>query len=123
LALLNAKKWLTDAETFHQSVCNCAECRAVLSGEIGNFVEFGRGNAKTIKRARGYVRIEYPTSATKEHCLRHYLQRKAIEYKFAATASPEQITSNLENGATAFEELLGLDGVGHLRLWRQVLAP
>jgi hypothetical protein len=122
LGLLNAKGWLRDAETFHDKVCNCDECRDTISGEIKNFRKFGIGNVKSIRRGDRLVRIEYPTEETKKRCLRHYLQRKAIEYQFSATANREQILEDLDNGISEFEEVGGLELVAHLTNWKEVLS-
>jgi len=121
LRFLTAKKWLDDTATFHRSVCNCAECLETLHGDTANFVEFGRGTVKDVRRSGGIVRIEYPTTATKLHCLRHYLQRKAREYQFAATASRGLILDDLRRGHEEFKKVVGLEGVSHLSLWEKTL--
>lgn len=120
VGFLRAKGWLVDAATFHSNVCDCDECRATLNGDAGRFTLFGVGNVKDVRRGSGVVRIEYPTGETKQRCLRHYLQRKSIEYRFAATASREQIIADLRDGYNEFEEVVGLDGVSHLKRWAEV---
>jgi len=120
---LRAKDWLKDAASFYKNVCACSECRATLAGDISRFVEFGRGKVKSVSRGASIVRIEYPTTATKLHCLRHYLQRKAMEYQFAATATRDQILTDLKRGRDEFARVLGLDGVGRLQLWEDTLSP
>jgi hypothetical protein len=122
LRLLRAKGWLRDAETFHGSVCDCNECRRTISGDIANFRAFGVGEVKPVRRGTGIARIEYPTEETKKRCLRHYLQRKAIEYQFAATANAEQIREDLREGVREFEEVAGLEQVAHLDVWNNVLS-
>lgn len=121
LRLLNAKGWLDDAATYHDRVCNCEECKSTITGDIRNFTAFGQGKMKAVRRGTGIVRIEYPTAETKKHCLRHYLQRKDMEYRFAATASPDDIAADLKRGVDEFEQVAGLDAVAHLDLWYQVL--
>jgi len=122
LRLLNAKGWLDDAADFHRNVCDCQECVSTIEGNIGNFKSFGVGNVKPIRRGSGIIRIEYPTEETKKRCLRHYLQRKAIEYQFSATASAQQIREDLHRGVSEFEEVAGLEQVAHLDLWDDVLS-
>jgi hypothetical protein len=117
----SAKGWLDDAATFHASVCDCPECVGTLSGDAERFTAFGKGNVKDVKRGSGIVRIEYPTSETKLHCLRHYLHRKAREYRFSETATREQIIADLHEGRESFEDVIGLEGVGHLQLWEETL--
>ena len=118
---LKAKGWLVSAEAFREHVCDCPECLETLGGDISRFTEFGKGKVKDVKRGSGIVRIEYPTTQTKLHCLRHYLQRKAIEYRFADTASKEQIIANLHDGR-GFKDVMGLDGVSHLQRWEKALS-
>jgi hypothetical protein len=122
LRFLRAKGWLADANTFHANVCNCAECRETINGDIANFVEFGRGTVREVRRGGGMARMEYPTGETKLRCLRHYLQRKSIEYAFADTASEQQIRTDLERGRDEFIDVAGLDGVAHLNEWIDALA-
>jgi hypothetical protein len=123
IRFLDAKKWFADVKTFHRNVCDCAECRETLDGDIANFVEFGKGTVRNVRRSSGIARIEYPTTETKLHCLRHYLQRKAREYQFAATASRDQILDDLRHGHAEFKKVVGLEGVSHLSLWEKTLAP
>lgn len=118
---LNAKGWLSDAATFHREVCNCGECREVLEGSPANFTRFGEDSIKEVRRGHGVVRIGFPTSTTKLRCLRHYLNRKALEYALAADPDRARIANDLHQGADAMEPVMGLDGVSHLRLWRKVL--
>ena len=119
---LRAKGWLADAATFHTYVCDCAECIETINGNIANFVEFGRGTVREVRRGGGLARIEYPTGATKLKCLQHYLQRKRIEYRFADTASRDQIVTELERGRDDFLEVAGLDGIAHLDEWIDALS-
>jgi len=121
LRLLNAKGWLEDADTFHSAVCDCRECLETISGQTENFRAFGVGNVKPVRRGSGIVRIEYPTEETKKRCLRHYLQRKAIEYAFSATGDPSQIREDLRRGVRELEEVAGLEQVAHLDVWDSVL--
>ena len=115
------QNWLVDAPTFHRDVCDCAECRNVINGNSANFALFGESNVREVKRGTGIVRIAYPTSDAKLRCLRHYLQKKSVEYRFANTADSEQLINELESGIRKFRSALGLDGVSHLMLWRDIL--
>jgi len=121
IRLLTAKGWLDDAATFHDKVCSCKECQETIAGDIQNFRAFGVGTVKPVRRGSGIIRIEYPTEETKKRCLRHYLQRKAIEYRFSATADANQLREDLTRGVTEFEDVAGLEQVAHLNLWQEVL--
>lgn len=121
LNLFSKKGWFENAQVFHQNVCKCRKCEEVISGDIGNFVLFGESNVREVRRGTGIVRIAYPTADAKQRCLCHYLQRKKIEFQFAATADPAQMIADLDAGIAAFEEVIGLEGVGHLLLWKEIL--
>lgn len=118
--LLQGKGWLDSATVFHGEVCDCRECKATLDGDAGNFVLFGVGTPREVRRGRGVVRIEYPTGETKKHCLKHYLERKRREFQLAA--GPEaDILSDLDKGIREFQDVGGLGAVSHLMLWKGVL--
>lgn len=118
-----SKDWLKNPSSFHNNICNCSKCKEVINDNIRNFVEFGRTNVKEVRRGNSIVRIEYPTTQTRENCLLHYLQMKSEEYNFSASASKEEILSELEKGITEFEDILGLEGVSHLKKWEKIFAP
>ncbi len=121
LNLFNKKNWFESPKIFHSNVCNCLKCQEVINDNIENFVLFGESNVREVRRGTGIVRIAYPTADAKLRCLCHYLQRKNIEFQMAATASAEQLLGDLEIGTTTFEEVMGLDGVAHLLMWKRVL--
>jgi hypothetical protein len=120
--IFNALGWLSDAATFHDKVCKCDECRAVIDDDIDNFTLFGDGNVKNVRRRHGIVRIEFPTGETKLRCLRHYLQRKKLEYDAAASLDAKKLLAELETGAAQYEDVAGLDAVSHLRLWHRIFS-
>lgn len=122
LAMFNGKNWLRSADEFHGNVCNCQECQNTIEGDAANFTRYGEGTVKTIKRGKGIVRLEFPTTESKQRCLRHYLQRKRREYIAAAEAPADALIANLLDGENKFKDVIGLDGVAHLKLWREVLA-
>jgi hypothetical protein len=121
LQYLSAKGWLSSATDFHEKVCACPECRQTLAGDTKNFVKFGVVDVKQVRRKHGMVNIDFPTPETKERCLRHYLQRKKLEYTFAGEAMRDAVVEDLKKGRSAFVEVIGLDGVAHLDRWARVL--
>ncbi|MCK6444963.1 MAG: hypothetical protein L6Q99_01085 [Planctomycetes bacterium] len=121
LRMFREKGWLETADVFHESVCNCSECQSTLGGDPGRFTLFGEGNAKSVRRRQGIVRIEFPTREASQRCLKHYLQWKRREYVQAAIAPKDKLLLELVEGAQLFEDVAGLDGVAHLRLWETVL--
>ena len=120
--IFNALDWLSDAASFHDNVCACAECKSVIDGNIENFTLFGDGNVKSVRRKHGIVRIEFPTGDTKKRCLKHYLQRKRLEYQASGELDRDRLLQELLASATQFEEVAGLDLVSHLRLWHKIFA-
>jgi len=116
LHLFRTMDWLKDAGTFHENVCSCDECKATLSGDIANFVLFGKGNVREVRRGTNLVRIDFPTTATKLRCLRHYLQRKKREFAQSDTASAGELRNELRRSREILEQFLG-DGVAHLDIW------
>lgn len=122
LAMFRTKHWLDTADRFHEQVCDCEECKETIAGDPANFGLFGDGSIKTVKRRHGLVRIEFPTSEAKQRCLRHYLQRKHREFVAASMAPKDQLLQNLIDGEKKYVDVVGLDGVAHLRLWRDVLS-
>ncbi len=123
LAMFRSKEWLENSEDFHANVCDCDECLGTLSGDPANFSLFGDGTVKSVKRRHGMVRIEFPTSEAKKRCLRHYLQRKKREFIAASKAPPQVLLDDLKAGEDKYQDVAGLSGVAHLRLWRKILDP
>lgn len=121
LQYLIAKNWLTSASEFHENVCMCQECKQTLAGDANNFVKFGAAEVKQVRRRWGMVNIDFPTPETKERCLRHYLNRKKLEYLFSGEALKEAIIEDLRKGRADFVDAIGLEGVAHLDRWAQVL--
>lgn len=120
--LFTAVGWLKDANAFHSSVCNCDECVATLDGDAAKFVKFGESTAVTVTRKSGFVRLDYPTTEAKEHCLKHYLQRKHREYAAASSQSAIELREDLQRGHSKYKGLLGAEEVSHLEIWRRIFA-
>ena len=113
---------MSNASNFHQNVCSCPECRETINRDISNFTLFGESSSKVVKRGYTIVTMEFPTSETKERCLKHYLQIKASEYKFSGNSSKNEILQDLSDGINQYEEVIGLDGISHLELWKRILS-
>ncbi len=118
---LNMKGWLHDSNSFHSNVCNCRECKNTLSGNTDNFTLYGRSDSKLIKRGSSVVTIDYPTRDTREHCLKHFLESKKLEYELASNASSEEIINDLQNGFTEFREVTGTEYISYLDIWAKTL--
>lgn len=122
VSIFREKGCLESADLFHQTVCNCDECRKVIDGNIDNFILFGDATVTNVKRGHGIVRMEFPTGDTKQRCLRHYLERKALEYHNASNKSKIELIEDLRHGREIYQEIIGLEEVTHLELWENVLS-
>jgi len=127
LEIFGKTGWLLDAGTFHRNVCDCPECLRTIAGNPGNFTQFGEGTPHVVRRGRGFTRINFPTAAAKLRCLQHYLERKQIEYQFAATVTRDQLLKHPQLGlrcdVSAYEQEASLDVTSHLELWASVFEP
>lgn len=110
---------LEDSATFFANVCDCDECRAVLKDGIDKFTSYGDATVKLVRRDRGFTRMEFPTSIAKQQCLRHYLERKAREFDFAATSEPTVLLEDLRSGYVLFRDIAP-ESAGHLAVWAKV---
>lgn len=120
--IFKTKGWLENASIFHENVCNCDECKDAINGNVDNFKEFGISEVKEVRRGYGIVRMEYPTNETTKKCLRHYLQRKKREFEFASSTSKEEQIEDLQKGIDEFLSTIGLDGISHLKLWKNIFS-
>jgi hypothetical protein len=118
-AYLNDLGLLEDPTKFFANVCDCAECRAVLAAGIDKFTSYGDATVKLVRRDRGFTRMEFPTSIAKQQCLRHYLERKAREFDFAANSEPRALVEDLRDGYTLFRDIAP-ESAGHLAVWAKV---
>jgi hypothetical protein len=116
-SLFQRMGWLQSAEVFHANVCDCQECQATIAGDIANFVKYGEGNPKDMRRRHGLVRIDFPTKETKLRCLKHYLNRKCEEYLHATKEAAETLKGELSAAAQKLSPVIGEENVSHLRKW------
>jgi hypothetical protein len=116
LRLFQTMGWLKDANAFHANVCDCKVCVETLDGDAANFVLFGKGNVREVRRGSGLVRIDFPTGETKIRCLQHYLNRKKREYATSVTASRGDLIGDLRKGYATYQDYLG-DGIDYLNNW------
>ena len=121
LEIFSSANWLNSAKNFHENVCDCAECKETIDNNIANFVKFGAGEIKSVRRGKGMVRIEFPSSSTKIHCLRHYLQRKQREYDMIRSTNPETIIKEMASAIKDYQTYTGAGGIAHLVRWIKVL--
>lgn len=114
--------WLDSYKKFEENVCDCDECRDALKGDASRFTLFGEGEVKDILRKGGMVRIEFPTTATKIRCLRHYLQRKHREFQMVTEAHADVMLNEIAGSIRDYKPLAGNDAIAHLIRWQKVLS-
>lgn len=122
--LLNAGI-LTDQQNGHKqyydNICKCPECQKVIGNDINNFSKYGEGKPIEFKRKNQNVTLNYPTTETKAHCLRHYLNSKNKEFNEVNILSKETLLKNLSETKKKYQRQLGLDQVAYFENWKKVL--
>lgn len=114
-------QWLENHQKFYDLVCDCQECKSVISSNVDNFNLYGESEVKSIKRKNGVVRIEFPVTEAKKRCLRHYLCRKVYEYEFVQSQDRDRLLANLQACFDKYSAAGSQDNTGHLIRWRKVL--
>jgi len=106
---------------FHSEVCDCKECRSVISSNPKvDFEEYGKTRPMSFLRKNQPIVMEYPLTQTKEHSVKHYMWCKAKEYR--GTIDRGAVVDELKRSSKAFEPVLGLERVAHCRVWQRVLS-
>lgn len=105
---------------FHQRICNCPECRAVIhSNPLEDFGIYGRTRPISFTRGAQLVGREFPLTETKEHTVRHYMWSRAREY--AEQTNLDEIALSLAKIGKQLERALGSGTVDHCQTWSRVL--
>jgi hypothetical protein len=107
-------------ETFLGTICPCAECQSIIGNDPErDFATYGVTVTKSVKGRGGrLVAREYPTTGTKEHCVRHYMWAKEREY--ADAVSVESVVADLRDAYSQLARVLP-DSVAHCEVWANVL--
>jgi len=104
---------------FHEKVCGCRECRAVIETDPDiDFAEYGKTRPVSFMRRGQPIAIDYPLPETKEHCVAHYMWCKQREY--AASLSADQIMKDLSQ-TRKLAGTLDLESVAYAALWQKLL--
>jgi hypothetical protein len=105
---------------YFDTICRCAECEQVIQqNPEADFGAYGVTNAKIVRGRGGMVTREYPTTETKEHCVRHYMWVKQQEYQ--ETADIGKTCTALGDVGAKLRRALGDSGVAHCGVWATVL--
>jgi hypothetical protein len=122
LRYFRQKDWLDTADSYYNNICNCSECHEVIKDNPANFTIYGLSETKIIKRGMGTVSRDFSLKETKEHCLKHYLNKKVEEYNFVTDNSGANLLAELKSSEEEFFKVAGREAVSHLNLWFKVLS-
>lgn len=126
LRLATRRGYLADSRAFHEHVCDCPVCRSVIDGDTNRFAQFGEGREVSFQRKGQLVTLNYPVTASKDLCLRHYLERKRIEFARHISIDAPDADSEanvLRAVVDKYTEDLGLETVAYLLGWAEAIAP
>ena len=125
LDVLLRMDYLKDKDTYFGSVCNCRNCQEIINIPIEDFSKYGDVNSTTFKRKSGTrestVTMDYPTTDSKDLCLRHYLYNKIYEFKYVETHSYVECANELNNSYRQYYDLLG-DNIDYLNTWYNIIS-
>lgn len=125
LAVLRKNGWLDSADAYHKNVCDCPQCHELvdLLGPSAGFAKYGASKSVTFVRQGQTVSMAIPIQETKVLATRHYMHCKRKEFELLTTSSVPQILEDLERMKGVLAPTLGLDAVGYLKLWQDVVRP
>ena len=110
---------ISDADDFHEKVCDCTVCKGVIAGDLKNLRQFGEFILKV-----GNVReSQTPDSAKK--CRLHFLLARRKEIDHVSELTAEQLKEELKETAADYSALPGFltlqSKYRHLSIWAKVL--
>ena len=125
LAVLRKNGWLDSAQAYHENVCNCPQCRELVTrfGPSGGFAKYGESKSVTFVRQGQTVSMAIPIQETKVLATRHYMYCKKAEFELLQSQSVPQILTELDRVRGVLAPTLGLEAVGYLKLWADVVRP
>lgn len=114
--------YLKDPKIFHEKICNCLTCQAVINNDINNFSLFGESIPKTVNRGnRGYANIKYSSQNATKICLEHYLRKKDEEFRELKKLTLETILNKLDESYKEYEVVADIQSIEYLKIWKEVL--
>jgi hypothetical protein len=110
---------ISDADDFHDKVCDCTVCKGVLAGDLKNLRQFG----ELVLKVGNVKKSQTPDSAKK--CLLHFILARRKEIDHVAELTVEELKQELRDTAAEYAALPGyltLQSKGrHLNTWAKVL--
>jgi hypothetical protein len=123
LAFLDADAVLDaeDVGDFHQAVCACSTCRAVLAGDLSNFARYGQVEVRTrVDRWGNRIEYDVPTAESLRFAKLHYLRAKGIEVARALNSGVDRVLDLAHDAERHSEQQVV--SVQHLRRWSRALS-
>jgi hypothetical protein len=113
---------LESAKAFHDNICSCPNCEAVITSdpaeELDAFYFDTKESAYWVSGRR--VTREFPTGTASGNCTRHYMWCKAWEYR-EFKSSLEDLKVQLTEADNRLRKVLGADYASHPKLWADSL--
>jgi hypothetical protein len=110
---------ITDADEFHEIVCDCSICKGTLKGNLKNFGKFG----ESVLKPNNIRESQTPDSA--KRCRFHFLLARRKELTFVNSANIKSLRTSLSEIAAEYRALppnLRLrDKAEYLAMWLDVL--
>jgi len=110
---------ITDAESFHEHVCDCSICKGTLKGNLRNFRKFGELILKPNNRRESQT----PDSA--KRCRFHFLLARKKELEFVNSSAVRELQTSISQTVTEYQALPPLlrlrEKSDALAMWSQVL--
>lgn len=113
--------YLDSVEEYFKNVCECPQCRNILNNNTDNFIEFGMTKVISFKRKGLIINRDFPTTSTKEICLKHYLYNKDREFKEIKKIKKDYLISKFNEMYKKTNKLIGLSEVYYLKNWAKIL--
>ena len=106
---------------FHEKVCGCPECLAVIKDDPNTDfrVNYTMAQEKFVNRQGRYVRMEFPTAEAADHCTCHYLWCKWDEYRTAWER--DALRAGLTQEGRSLSKHLGAEYTAHAEVWDDLL--
>jgi hypothetical protein len=110
---------ISDADDFHEKVCDCTVCKGVIAGDLKNLRQFG----EFVLKVGNSRESQTPDSAKK--CRLHFLLARRKELDHVAELTAADLKQELRDTA---KEYAGLPGyltlqskARHLNVWAKAL--
>jgi len=111
---------LESVEAFHQSICDCENCREVISDNPERDIQhYFETKTSSFWRAGKRVSMEFPTATASDNCTRHYLYCKQWEYQ--AEWDIAMLKEEFHKDSARLRKTVGSEHAGHLSVWAELL--